>query len=64
MLFNVAQLDAATLKSIQSLEQEIGQTLVAFRGLEATPSEVSEAALARIQALESELDITLVAVES
>ncbi len=64
MLFNLAQLDVATLKSIQSLEQEIGQTLVAFTGIEATPAQVSEADLTLIQALESELEVTLVAVES
>ena len=64
MLFNIAQLDEATLKSIQTLEQEIGQTLVAFTGIDATPARVSEADLARIQELESELEITLVAVES
>jgi hypothetical protein len=64
MLFNIAQLDVATLKSIQSLEQEIGQTLVAFKGIEATPAQVSEETLARIQELEGELEVTLVAVES
>ena len=64
MLFNLAQLDVATLKAIQSLEQEIGQTLVAFRGIEATPAQVSEANLARIRTLEGELDVALVAVES
>ncbi|MFB3106400.1 MAG: hypothetical protein ACE1ZA_15965 [Pseudomonadales bacterium] len=64
MLFNIAQLDVGTLKSIQSLEQEIGQTLVAFTGIEATPAQVSEADLTLIQALESELEVTLVAVES
>ena len=64
MLFNVARLDANALKSIQALEQEMGKTLIAFKGFEADPATVSEDELGRIQALESALGVALVAVDS
>ena len=64
MLFNIAQLDASALKTIQALEQEMGKTLIAFRGFEADPATVSEDELGRIQDLESTLGVALVAVDS
>ncbi len=45
MLFNIAQLDVDSLKSIQALEQEMGKSLIAFRAFEANPAAVTETEL-------------------
>ena len=64
MLFNIAQLDVDALESVQSLEQEMGKALIAFKGFDATPADVSAAELAQIQDLEGKLGVALVAVET
>ena len=50
------------LKEIQSLEKEIGKTLLAFSCHDLKAASVTDAELDRIQSLEKKLGLSLVAV--
>lgn len=63
MIYDLAPLSADQLRSLQSLEQETGRTILAFRGLPARPADLTTGELARIQSAEKDLGLTLVAVE-
>ena len=58
------KLDEKAMGEINSLEKELGQTLLAFSCHNLKPKKISEKELSQIQALESKLGISLVAVEN
>ena len=64
MLCSLSNLDQATLKTIQGLEEETGTTLLSFSCQDIQPADLDEAVLAKIQKLEKDLSISLVAVKS
>jgi len=64
MLFSYAMLNIDQLKEIQSLEEELGKTLVAFQGQKIDISELTEEELKRIEDTEQKLGLSLVAVVS
>jgi hypothetical protein len=57
------KLDEKALGEIQSLEEKLGKTLLAFSCHELKPHKVSDDELSKIQSLENKLGISLVAVE-
>lgn len=63
MLYSYAQLDAEQLRQIQSLEQEIGKTIVAFKGIDVDITELNTAELERVKQTEDRLGVSLVAVD-
>ncbi len=52
------------LKAIEALEQEVGNTLLAFSCHPVDPAPISTDQLAKIQELEKKLNISLVAVNA
>jgi hypothetical protein len=64
VIFNLAQLNADQLHSLQSLEEQTGRTILAFQTLPGEPAELSADDLARLQAAEKDLGLTLVAVDA
>ncbi|HJP30051.1 MAG TPA: hypothetical protein QGF95_05800 [Candidatus Latescibacteria bacterium] len=62
MIYNVAQLSADQLRSLQFFESETGRTLIALSGIDAEPAPLNEEEVTRIQNLEKDLGLTLVAV--
>ncbi|MCL5024373.1 MAG: hypothetical protein M1497_13605 [Nitrospirae bacterium] len=63
MLCTVATLDGEKLRTVQSLEKELGKTLLAFscRDIGVTPLNDDE--IARIKRIEEQLGVALVAVK-
>ena len=59
----IAQLDAAQLASLQSLEKELGSVVVAVEP-EPAPAKLSPDQVQRLQAVEKQLGVVLVALES
>jgi len=53
-----------TVAAINSLEKDLGKTLLAFQCHNLKPSDLSEAELKRIQEVETKLGVSLVAVEA
>jgi len=51
-----------TLHAIQSLEKELGKTLLAFSCHDLKPAELKHEELARIKEMENKLGLSLVAV--
>lgn len=64
MIYNIAQLSADQLRSLQSLEEQTGRTIVAFQTLPGEPAHLNDDDLTLLQAAEEEMGLTLVAVES
>ncbi len=52
------------IAAINTLEKDLGKTLLAFQCHSLKPSELSEAELERIRKVESELGVSLVAVDA
>ncbi|MGD9384025.1 MAG: hypothetical protein PVH55_08225 [Desulfobacterales bacterium] len=57
---NAASID---LEAIQSLEKDLGKTLLAFSCQDIKPAEIKDEELFRINELEKKLGVVLVAVE-
>ena len=53
-----------TVAAINTLERDLGKTLLAFQCHNLKPSDLSEAELQRIKEVESKLGVSLVAVEA
>lgn len=64
MLYSVANLKSDTLEAVQSLENELGKTLIAFSKLDVEATRMTRQELVKLQALEEELDVCLVAVRA
>lgn len=58
------KMEENALKTITSLEQELGKTLLAFQCNDLKPTGLSESELAKLQEAEKELGVSLVAIES
>jgi hypothetical protein len=60
----MGKLDKGEQEAVESLEKELGKTVLAFRcDLNAKPTELTEAELNQIQAVEDTHKLSLVAVE-
>lgn len=64
MLCSLANVDETALSAIQTLEKNLGKTVLAFQCHDLTPSSLSADELAKVQEAEKSLGISLVAVES
>lgn len=64
MVFTLATVPADKLAAIQSLESEIGASLLAMAQVDVAPARLDRDRLARIEALEKELGVVLVAVKN
>ena len=64
MLCSLSNLKEQDLSQIQSLETDLGQTLLAFSCHDASPAALDAEKLEKIQALEKHLGISLVAVDA
>lgn len=53
-----------TIRAINTLEKDLGKTLLAFQCHRLKPAELSEAELKRIREVEAELGVSLVAVDA
>ena len=53
-----------TVAAINTLEKDLGKTLLAFQCHNLKPSDLSEAELQRIKEVETKLGVSLVAVEA
>ena len=58
------KIDEKAMGEINSLEKELGQTLLAFSCHDLKPKKITDKDLSRIQSLESKLGISLVSVEN
>jgi len=63
MLCSFSTLDNSNLKAIQTLEKELGRTLLSFSCHDIAPAVVDDEALAKISELEKKLGVVLVAVQ-
>ena len=63
MLCSLSDLDSSKLMEIQSLEKELGKTLLSFSCHDINPDEIQENDLERIKMLEQKLGVSLVAVK-
>ena len=63
MLCSLSDLDSSKLTEIQSLEKELGKTLLSFSCHDIKPDEIQENDLERIKTLEQKLGVSLVAVK-
>ena len=63
MLYSFSTLDNANLEAIQTLEKELGQTLLSFSCHDIAPAVIDDDALSKIGALEKKLGVVLVAVK-
>ena len=65
MLYTIASnVNESTVKTINSLEKELGKTLLAFKGYELNLTNLDTSQLEKVQQIEKELGISLVAVEN
>ena len=62
MLCSLSDLDDSKLGEIQSLERELGTTLLSFSCHDINTDEIQENALEKIKTLEQKLRVSLVAV--
>ena len=62
MLCSFSTLDNANLEAIQTLEKELGQTLLSFSCYDIAPAIIDDEALSKIGELEKKLGVVLVAV--
>lgn len=62
MLYSLSNIPEDKLAAVQSIEQEIGQPLLAFTEVKAQPARLDRDKLAKIRALEDDLGVVLVAV--
>ncbi len=63
MICSLSTISAQKLESIQSLEAELGKTLLAFSCHDLTPSRLDKTQLEKIRELEKRLGMSLVAVD-
>ena len=63
MLCTLANLDKEKVATIQSLEEKLGKTIIAFSCKDMGASPLKDDELAQIQATEKKLGIALVAVK-
>lgn len=65
MLYTIASnVNETTVKTINSLEKELGKTLLAFKGYELQPTDLDTSQLEKVQQIEKDLGVSLIAVES
>lgn len=64
MLYSLSNIPEDKLAEIQSIEAEIGQSLLAFTEVKAVPARLDREKLAKIRKLEDDLGVVLVAVKS
>lgn len=65
MLCSLAtKVNEETIATINTLEKDLGKTLLAFQCHNLKPSELSQAELQRIKEIETKLGISLVAVDA
>lgn len=64
MLYSLSNIPEDKLAEIQSIEAEIGQSLLAFTEVKAEPARLDREKLAKIRQLEEDLGVVLVAVKS
>ena len=64
MLCSLGKLNEQDLGRIKSLEDELGQPLLAFACHSSKPARLDQAKLDKIQALEKDLGMALLAVEA
>ncbi|MCC6346999.1 MAG: hypothetical protein IT388_07385 [Nitrospirales bacterium] len=62
MMCTIPQLDGSKLKEVQSLEQKIGKTLVAYTCQDVAPAKLSETEISQLKETEQKLGVVLVAV--
>jgi hypothetical protein len=62
MLCSYASVNEEKLSSLQNLEQELDQTLLAYNCHQATPAQLSAEQLEKLQTKEKELGIIIVAI--
>lgn len=62
MLYSLSNIPEDKLAALKSIEQEIGQPLLAFTEVEAEPARLDRDKLAKIRELEDDLGVVLVAV--
>lgn len=62
MICSYAAMDESKLDSLQQLEKELGQTLLAFSCHEMKPAQLTPEQLERVQALENDLGVVIVAL--
>lgn len=63
MLCSLSKIESTSLEAIQSLENDLGKTLLAFSCHDLNPAEIKDEELKRINELEKKLGIVLVAVK-
>lgn len=63
MLCTFAQLDREKVEAIQSLEKELGKTIIAFSCKDISVSPLKDSEIARIRETEKRLGLALVAVK-
>jgi hypothetical protein len=64
MLCNLGELSTNEREAVESLEEELGKTILAFRcNINANPAELTEGELNRIREVEDKLNLSLVAVK-
>ena len=64
MLYSLSNIPEDKLAEIQSIEAEIGQSLLAFTEVKAEPARLDREKLAKIRELEESLGVVWVAVKS
>jgi hypothetical protein len=64
MLCSISNLEQETINTIQTLEKELGKTLIAFSCHDIETAQIDASELQKIQALEKNLSLSLVAVNS
>lgn len=62
MLCSLSKIESTDLEAIQSLEKDIGKSLLAFTCHDVKPAEIKDEELAKISELEKKLGVVLVAV--
>ncbi|MCC6347949.1 MAG: hypothetical protein IT388_12235 [Nitrospirales bacterium] len=62
MMCTIPQLDGSKLKEVQSLEQKIGKTLVAYTCQDVAPAKLSDMEISQLKETEQKLGVLLVAL--
>lgn len=61
---SLGKLDKSEKEAVESLEKELGKTILAFRcNINAKPADLTEEELNRIREVEDKLNLSLVAIE-
>ena len=63
MLCSLSRIESSSLEAIQTLENVLGKTLLAFSCYDINPEVVKDEELEQINALEKKLGIVLIAVK-